>query len=190
MSKIISTEEEIDKLPSTGCYYRPRMYLSKYLFTKEILLDIFCSERLVCTFEDDWYNDLNVEMIKEYQPHIDIEEFTQLWKDLDEILEVEQICHFILNYPKYVVVHNYNQISEYIKIPDITSFVEKIIPVLNYNKYIKKMDLDKTIEKIDELNKNYISHIIDDIDYVSGLKTEAMRILLKIPKKYSTILPL
>lgn len=190
MSKIISTEEEVDKLPDTGCYYRPRLYMSRYLFTKEILLDVFCSEKLVSTCEDDWYNDLSIEMIRTHQPHIDIIEFTQLWKDLDEILEVEQFCRFILNYPKYVVVFNYNRISEYIKNPDITVFIEKILSVLNENKYVKKFNLDKNIHTISEINKKYIENLVNDTEYIADLKVEVIKILLTIPKKYSTILPL
>ena len=190
MNKIISTEEEIDRLPDTGCYYRPRIYLSKYHFTKEILLDVFCSESLVCTYEDDWYNDLDIKMIEEYQPHINIDEFRVLWKDLDEILEVQQFCNFILNYPKYVVVHNYNKISQYINIPDITIFIEKILPALNDNKYIKKYNLDKNLEIISVINKKNIENLSNDLDYITDLKVEVFKILLTIPKKYSTILPL
>jgi len=184
---MISSEEEVDKLPDTGCYYRPRIYLSRHLFTKEILLDIFCSDKLVYTCEDDWYNDLCVDMIQEFQPHINIEEFRILWKDLDEILEVEQFCKYILNYPKYVVIHFYNQIHEYIKIPDITVFIEKMICALKLNKYIKKYTLYPILKQIDEINKN---NILNDANNYGEIKALAEDLLATIPKKYSTILPL
>lgn len=185
--KIISTEEEVETLECTGCYYRPRIYLSRNLFTKEILLDVFCSEKLVYTCEDDWYNDLSIDMIEELQTHINIEEFIILWKDLDEILEVEQFCKYILNYPKYVVVHFYNQINDYIRIPDITVFVEKMLIVLKGNKFIQKYNLHEMLNEIDEINKY---NILNDDNNYDKLKGCAGHLLLTIPKKYSSILPL
>jgi len=151
---MIITEEEVEQLNLQGYYYRPKQYLSKYLFSQDILLDVFCSESLVCTFEDDYYNDLSIDMIEKYQTHINKEEFLLLWKDLDEILVVEQFCRYILNYPKYVVHHFYNSISEFLKIKDINQFIAKLLIVLKTNKFIIKYDLyDKLqyITNIDEM---------------------------------------
>ena len=184
MIPIISTIEEVDNLDQnlSGYYYRPKIYLSKYLFTKEILLDVFCSEYLVSTFEDDYYNDLNIDMIVKYQPHINKREFLALWKDLDEILVVKQFCNFIINYPNYVVRHFYNSISEYINYQgNINKFIEIILHILKKNKYIIKYPPIDKIIYIGDLNQN------NDIDEIKKL---ARDILSQIPSRYSSIIPL
>lgn len=172
---MITSEEEFDQLNIQGYYYRPEQYLSKYLFTQEILLDVFCSESLVCTFEDDYYNDINIDMIIEYQPHINSEEFLMLWKDLDEILVVEQFCRYILNHPNYVVNHLYNSISEMIKIKDINQFIKKMLIILETNKFIIKYNLNDKLQ---------------NITGISEMKIVVNEILAFFPKKYSSILPL
>lgn len=181
---VISTIEEVNNIDQSisGYYYRPKIYLSKYLFTKEILLDVFCCNYLVSTFEDDYYNDLNIDMIVKYQPHIDKREFLTLWKDLDEILVVEQFCKFIINYPNYVVRHFYNSISEYINYHgDINKFIELILHILRKNKYINKYDLQDKIEYIGEINK---------YNEIEEIKKIAQDILSAIPSSYSSIIPL
>jgi hypothetical protein len=184
---MISTLEEVDKIDENirGYYYRPESYLSKYLFTKEILLDVFCSQYLVTTFEDDYYDDFCIDMVAKYQPHIDVEEFLKLWKDLDEILVVEQFCRYIINYPKYVVKFLYNSINKYIEIP-IYEFIELMISVLNENKYIIKLEtLKNKIIDITNINADH-----DHNNKIDDFKKIANEILLQIPARYSSILPL
>ena len=87
----IKSEEEFDRLNDYSCRYRPMRYLSKYHFSIEALLDIFCSDSEVGCYEDYYYNDFDLDMVVQTQPHINIPSFKELWADLDEIRTAELI---------------------------------------------------------------------------------------------------
>ncbi len=165
---MITTEEEIDKLYVGGSHYNPESYLKNHIFSKEILLDVFCSEAMVYCYEDYYYDDISINMIEKYQPHIDIFEFKQLWNDLDEIRIAELFSDYIINKPT-CSLYKYNLIEEYI----LNN---------NYNKisiiYIDTMKNNRFIQKYMLYNES--KNIIDNAKYI----------LDNIPNKYSSILPL
>lgn len=184
LNKMITTKEEINNIPSFSSHYKPHSYLSKYKFSKEILLDIFCSEYMVYCFEDYYYDDITLNMIEEYQPHIDIEEFVELWYDLDSIREIELYCDLIIETIEKKSIKNisswkYNLIEDYIKKIKIDNIyitlLDNFIFLLENNKYILIKNLYNKDEKIDT----------EEL-----LIKKAYALLKTIPCKYSSILPL
>lgn len=93
---MISTIEKFDKLPTKSGHYRPEYYLSRYKFTPSILLDVFATDYMVYCYEDWYYNDFTPKMVAEYQPHIDIVRFVQLYDELQIILRLEKHSRFVI----------------------------------------------------------------------------------------------
>ena len=179
---MITTKEEVYNINSIVSHYHPKIYLSKYKFSKEILLNIFCSEDLVFCYEDYYYDDISLSMIEEFQTHIDINEFEILWDDLDEIRTIELFCDLIIK--KDISTYKYNLINKYIKKygnnNNFNFIFNKIIEDFNYllktNKFAIKFNLDKF--QI-ELN-----------DTTSEITLKVKKILEFIPLSYISILPL
>lgn len=88
---MISTIEQFDKLPTKSGHHRPEYYLSRYKFSLQILLDVFATDYMVYCCEDWYYNDFTPKMVAEYQHHIDISQFVQLYNELQIILRLENI---------------------------------------------------------------------------------------------------
>ncbi len=173
---MITTIEDIDKINIKQTHYHPESYLKKYIFSKEILLDVFCSEYMIYCYEDYYYNDISINMIEKYQPHIDIVEFNKLWDDLDEIRIAELFSDYIINYP-IKSLYKYNLIDKYIlnnNFDDITII------------YINTMKNNKFVQKHISYNNIYLSKF----DNSNNLISYANHILKHIPEKYSSILPL
>lgn len=61
---MISSAEEVYAIPRIGHHPRPKEYLQNYLFTKKVLIDVFCSEDMVFCFEDYYYHDIDLSMIQ------------------------------------------------------------------------------------------------------------------------------
>jgi len=176
---MITTKEEVYSIKGLGSHYHPERYLKKYKFSKEILLDIFCSEDLVYCFEDYYYDDITLKMIQELQPHIDIEEFEILWTDLDEIRTIELFCDIIISEPKLNISHyKYNLVSNYIDKYDLNNYYEKLLidfnKLLETNKFSLKYNLDLNLPIITK----------------EQAKEIAAKIIKLIPLNYSSILPL
>ena len=169
--EIIYNKNVIDTLKGSK-RERPIDYLSKYLFSKEILLDIFCSEELVYCYEDYYYYDIDLSMIEKYQPHIDIEEFEQLWHDLDEVRTAILYCRFIVNKP-ITGLYRYDIITKYSDSLDPTELLNNFGVMLEENRYIQKYHSDIIL-----------SNQTDDIF------EKATLILSRKPQCYSSILPL
>jgi hypothetical protein len=176
---MITDHEEAMELHLPGRYYRPIQYLSRYLFSESILLDVFCTGYFISSSEDDYYNNLNIDMVAKYQPHIDIDRFMQLWQDLEEVLQLELVAEYIeqglylntnVDY-RHESIHQF--IDGYINNSRITNVVSFFNDQLFENKYSIKMGWD--------------ANIIDSIDDAVELSRE---ILIKSPDKYSSILPL
>ncbi len=166
--KIITTKEEVYNLNINGSHYKPYKYIENYLFSKEILLDVFCCEDLVYCYEDYYYDDIDINMIKNHQPHIDINEFINLWNDLDEIRTAELYSKFILENPK-AGLYFYELIRPYSQKLDYNELCDNFNVMLKKNKFIKKYNLN-----------NLDGTIIE----------KSTEILKAIPEKYSSILPL
>jgi hypothetical protein len=178
---MITTEDEVYALEMTGSHYRPEKYLKNYLFSKEILLDIFCSEEMVFCFEDYYYDDINLDMIQKYQPHINISEFTILWNDLDEIRIAELFSEYIIKNPVNST-YKYNIIEKYIKKYQDNKFDMNIL----LNDYKNMLIKNKFIKKYNLCDENEINNIINRKTAIK----KAHLILENIPNKYSSILPL
>jgi hypothetical protein len=178
---MITTIDEVYALHITGSHYRPEKYLKNYLFSKEILLDVFCSEDMVFCFEDYYYDDINLDMIQKYQPHINIPEFTILWNDLDEIRIAELFSNFIIQNPKKYT-YKYNIIEKYLNKYQDSNFDINIL----LNDYKNMLLKNKFIKKYNLFNENEINNIIN-IDDASKI---ARIILENIPSIYTSILPL
>lgn len=182
---MITTEDEVYKLSVSGSHYRPEKYLKNYTFSKEILLDIFCSEEMIFCYEDYYYDDITINMIKTLQPHINISEFKILWNDLDEIRIAELFSDYIINIPVRST-YKYNLIDDYIcnydkYMFDFKSNFDSIL--VDYKSMLKK---NKFINKFSLCSDDELESIIDK----NTLIKKAKFILEKIPKKYSSILPL
>jgi len=188
--QIISSIEQFASLPHKSGHYRPEWYLSKYQFTKEVLLDVFCTDYNHWCYEDYYYDDICLDMIAQYQPDIDIKEFANLWKQLDIILEAEFMSRLIIDLFEHkkligsISDYKYDMISGYfaqLKKLNQTSQTElnnrlcnDYIQMLKSNKYICKLKLPidaNGICKSEELVKI------------------AQYILSTIPEVYSSLLP-
>lgn len=163
--EIIKTKDDVYKLNICTGHYRPELYLKNYLFTQEILLDVFCSDELVYCYEDYYYNDISIDMIKKYQPHIDSNEFLNLWLDLDEIRIAELYAKFIVEKPT-AGLYFYDLIKIYSKNLDYKELVNNFDKMIQENRFIKQ-DLSEF-------------EVMDKAKYILNM----------IPDQYSKILPL
>ncbi len=178
---MITTSEEVYALNVGGSHYKPEKYLKNYLFSKEILLDIFCSEDMVFCYEDYYYDDICLDIIHKYQSHIDISEFKVLWNDLDEIRIAELFSEYIIKNPTNLT-YQYNIIDKYIKNYEDSKFDMNIL-LNNYKNMLMK---NKFIKKYNLCSEDEVNNIKNrDI----AIK-KAKLILENIPEKYSSILPL
>lgn len=176
---MITTKEEVYNIKGLCSHYRPEKYLAKYKFSKEILLDVFCSEDLVYCFEDYYYDDISLPMIQQLQSHIDISEFENLWSDLDEIRTIELFCDIILTEPKLnLSTYKYNLISNYLDRYDYGNY---------YNELLK--DLNKLLESNKFALKYNFNTYLPIMTKIQAREI-ATSIIKLIPSSYSSILPL
>lgn len=131
---MITTKEELNNIKMSGYHYHPKNYLSKYLFSQEILLECFCTDHFVFCFEDYYYNDISMDMITKYQHHIDENIFIDMWNILDVIRTAELFSDLIIKLFKNNI--KINQISTY--------FYELIEDQYTYCTLIK--DFDKMLQ--------------------------------------------
>jgi hypothetical protein len=162
-----------------GTRYRPKKYLEKYKFSQEILLDLFCSEAFICSFEDYYYDDISLDMIYETQPHIDKTKFKILWNELNKIREVELFCDFIIKDNPNFLTYNYNLIEKYttkhlhnIKYDEL---VNDFIYILKKNKFIEKycdnyIINTKSIKEIAQIILNNLYILINDDNIIKYSK--------------------
>ncbi len=183
----ISTIEEFNKLPIRG-HYNPEKYLSKYKFSQNMLLNIFCTDKMHFCFEDYYYDDFNLNMVKKYQPHINVNEFKKLWNEIDIIREAELHSLLIIelfeeNYSVSAIrTWTYELIENYIlkiKKHDNNNIFDVIKPdykkLLKNNKFIQSKKLYDQYEKIETREE---------------LIQKAKQIIKAIPDDYTSILPL
>ena len=183
---MITTKEEVYGLNYNRGHYRPERYLRSHLFSKEILLDLFCSEDLVFCYEDYWNDDICMDMIKKYQPHIEPDEFLKLWLELDEIREIELFCTLIINIAnrENISSYQYNLIEEYVDKYKKSGYVLKEIikdfsELINSNRFASKFNLPEQF-----------SGLVSNSKSLEELATHAKSILQFIPDPYSSALPL
>lgn len=189
---MITTIEQFDKLPTKSGHYRPEYYLSRYKFSLSILLDVFATDYMVYCYEDWYYNDFTPKMVAEYQPHIDISQFTKLYNELQIILRLEKHSRFVIDIlekkPNLIILSewNYEPIEKYVK--DIKEL---------YN--IEKTELEKRVitdyiqiletNDYSKLKKLYIPD--EPLDTPELVISKAYQVLKSIPyPNYSSILPL
>jgi hypothetical protein len=134
---LITSCDDVYKLDVGGYHYHPDSYLKKYLFSKEVLLDIFCSEGLVFCCEDYYEDDISLSMIQQYQPHIDCDEFRRLWIDLDEVRTVEMYCKFLIECPS-AGLYFYDLIKKYSPKLRYDELEEKFDQMLQENRFSQK----------------------------------------------------
>ncbi len=186
--QIISSIEQFANLPHKSGHYRPEWYLSKYKFTKEVLLNVFCTDYNHWCYEDYYYDDICLDMIAQYQPDIDIKEFANLWKQLDIILEAEFMSRLIIDLfeNKKLIVsisdYKYDMISGYfaqLKKSNPSDLFPQLlndyIQMCKSNKYINKLKLP--------IGANQIS-TCDELVQV------AQYVVSTVPETYSSLLPI
>ncbi len=186
--QIISSIEQFVNLPHKSGYYRPEWYLSKYRFNKEVLLDVFCTDYNHWCYEDYYYDDICLDMIAQFQPHIDIKEFAIAWAQLDIILEAEFMSRLVLDL--YMENKLISSISDY-KYDMISSYFSQI-------KKLRQIELDKRLYKdyIQMLKTNkYIGKLklfidTNQINTCEELVEIARHIISTIPEAYSSLLPI
>lgn len=179
---MITDKEQVYKLECCRGHHHPERYLKSYKFSQEVLLDVFCSEDLVFCYEDYYYDDICMDMIKEFQPHIDPDDFLKLWLDLDEIRIIELFCKLILNVNKksYICEYKYNLIDDYISKYkksnyNHTEIIADFVQLLQANKFSVNFNL---------YNSN------DNLNEWDLVVEKAKQILNQIPDSYSSVLPL
>jgi len=187
-NQIICSIEQFDNLQHKSGHYRPEWYLRKYQFTKEVLLDVFCTDYNHWCYEDYYYDDFSIWMLEKFQPHINIVEFTILWKQLDIILQAEFMSRLIVDL--YVNAkpiglisdYRYDMISSYFaqikKLNQTDLFAQLLkdyIQMLETNKYIMKLNLP--------IEANQISTCEE-------LVNVAQYVVSTVPEAYSSLLPL
>ncbi len=185
---VISSIEQFDNIPHKSGHYRPEWYLSKYKFTKEVLLDVFCTDYNHWCYEDYYYDDICLDMIAQYQPDINIKEFAIAWAQLDIILEAEFMSRLVLdlykeNKPistisdyKYDMISSYfAQIKKSAKGDLFAQIIKDYIQMCKTNKYIGKLNLPVEPNQI-----NTCDELIQVAQYV----------ILTVPETYSSLLPL
>ncbi len=184
----ISSEEEFYKLVNIcSGHFRPIRYLSKYSFSVQALLDIFCSDSQVYCYEDYYYNDFDLDMVAQTQPHIDIPSFTELWDNLDEIRRVELTSEIALElFEKKVSNKSISKWSNEL----IGGFVNKIIGLDQQNVYpIFLLEYKNLLDTNKFVNLHNLK-LLFELDSPDLIITQAKKILDSIPKPYSSALPL
>ncbi len=163
----INTLEEFENicLKNSSGHYHPEKYLKKYDFSPNILLDVFCTDYMVWCYEDYYYNDFSLDMVIEFQPHVNIDEFKIMVRDLDSIFELVKRSELILElFYKNKSIQN------------ITSYCYESID--NYYNYL--VNLNKTA------NKEFDSIVIRD--YIDLLKTNKCSVSKKFYNQSSDFL--
>lgn len=174
---MICDHEEAMNITIPGYYYRPIQYLSKHLFSEAVLLDVFCTGYFIASSEDNYYDDLDMNMIAKYQPHIDTDRFLHLWQDLKQVLQLELVAEYLHggHYLNTIVSYRFSVIHQTMGIQNTgvnkaLSFFNKL---LSENKYSIKMGWNKKI-----------------VESIGDAVVLSHQILASSPEKYSTILPL
>lgn len=168
---MITTKEELDNIKAPSSHYHPKYYLSKYLFSQEIILNYFCTDYFIYCFEDYYYNDISIDMITKYQPHIDENKFIELWNKLDIIRTAELFSTLILELFKNKKKLNNISLYFYELIEDL--YTEKTI-ISDFDKMLK--------------NNNFIQYYYlynSTINNESLAIQKAEQILKYIPKNYN-----
>jgi len=176
--------ENICLINNYSKHYHPEKYLKKYNYSINILLNIFCTDYMIMCYEDYYYNDFSLDMIIQYQPHINIDEFKILVKDLDSMIELVKHTELVLELFdknksiqiisrwKYESIENYY--DNLIKINNNIQFnniiINDYVNLLQINKYCiinKLYNLDeKIISKEDVIKKaKQIKNILHDLEY-------------------------
>jgi hypothetical protein len=183
----IKSEEEFDELNICSGRYRPMQYLSKYHFSIEALLDIFCSDSEVGCYEDYYYNDFSLYMVEETQPHIDIPSFKELWADLDEIRTAELVSQVAIELFEKNVSNRYIR-----KWPNelIANFVDKINGLERDLVYPTFLSDYKNLIATNKFVEYYNLALNPELDSPETIVTQAKKILNAIPNPYSSALPL
>lgn len=184
----ISSEEEFYKLVNIcSGHFRPIRYLSKYSFSVQALLDIFCSDSQVYCYEDYYYNDFDLDMVAQTQPHIDIPSFTELWANLYEIRRVELTSELALElFEKKVSNKSISKWSNEL----IGGFVNKIIGLDQQNVYpIFLLEYKNLLDTNKFVNLHNLK-VLFELDSPDSIIVQAKKILDSIPKPYSSALPL
>lgn len=144
---MINTLEEFENICEKdknliGSHYNPKKILSKYKFSLNMLLNIFASNYLIYSYEDYYYNNFNLEMIKKYQSHIDIDEYERMKKKLNDILELEKRSEFLTE----IIEKNIDSISL------ISTWKYDII-----SDYLEKLENIKNEKFIDIIIQDYVN---------------------------------
>ncbi len=165
-------------------HYCPKKYLKKYNFSPNVLLDVFCTDYMIFSYEDNYYNDFNLSMIREYQPHINIDEFKLLSKELDSVMELIKRSELLLE-----VIENNETIGSISKwqYNNISNYIDQLIKLDIKNKEIfNKVMVDNYLNYI---QTNKYSGEMKNIESNQDPITIAKCILNTIPKvQYSSIL--
>ncbi len=183
----INSQEEFDSLNIYSGRYRPMRYLSKYNFSVQALLDIFCSDSQVCCYEDYYYNDFDLDMVRQTQPHIDIPSFKELWADLNEIRTAELVSQVsielfekgILNksiksWPNELISDFVDKINELDRDLVFPTFLSEYKNLISTNKFVQYHNLTLNLE----------------LDSQETIVAQAKKILNSIPNPYSSAIPL
>jgi len=192
---LITTLEEFENIcikKYRSGHYHPERYLINYNFSPNILLDVFCTDYMVWCYEDYYYNDFNLNMVSEFQPHIDIEKFKTLAEDLDSILELVKHSELVLElFYKFKsirqVTRYYYEIIEdyYDNLVELNSKKNEEFDSIVIQDYINLLKTNKCAI----IKKFYNSN--DIIESKEDVVTKAKEILNILPKEeYSTIIPL
>jgi hypothetical protein len=158
--QLINTLEEFEDIcvkNTSSIHYHPESYLMKYNFSINILLDVFCTDYMEWSFEDNYYNDFCLDMVIKYQPHIDIDKYKNLLKDLNDVFELVKRSELVLEF--FNKNKQMNRIScwKY-------DFIDE------YYKYLEQMNNDNR-EKIDDIIIN---------DYINLLQTNKYCLIKKL----------
>ncbi len=184
----ISSEEEFYKLVNIcSGHFRPIRYLSKYSFSVQALLDIFCSDSQVCCYEDYYYNDFDLDMVAQTQSHIDVPNLKVLWDDLDEIRRVELTSEIALElFEKKVSNKSISKWSNEL----IGGFVDKIIGLDQQMVYPIFLSEYKNLLETNKFVNSHNLKVLFELNSPDSIIAQAKKILDSIPKPYSSALPL
>lgn len=187
---IINSIEQFTNIPHKYGHHRPEWYLSKYKFTECVLLDVFCTDYNHWCYEDYYYDNFSLWMVKKYQPEIDIVNFTIMWKQLNIILEAEFMSRLVIelcaeNKPidlishyRYSMIGSYfTQIKKSCRANLFGQLNEDYVHILKTNKYIKKLNLGNLSSST-------------DIKTCEELVCVAQYVISTIPETYSLLLPI
>lgn len=183
----INSKEEFDQLDDYSSHFKPMRYLSKYHFSIQALLDIFCSDSQVFCYEDYYYNDFDLDMVEQTQPHIDIVNLKVLWDDLDEIRRAELTSEIALDlFHKKIPNKSINKWSREL----IDGLVDKIIGLEEDSVFPVFVSEFKSLINSNKFINLYNLNIIHELDTPESIITQAIKILNSIPRPYSSALPL